>query len=267
MHRRKVLKYLAGAAVACPSCLSIASALASEKKAAAEGHGAKGAEGPPHWEYKGEAGPENWGDLSPGFRACDLGFQQSPIDLDSAIVANVGSIAIDYQTMPLGVVNNGHTIQVNCEPGSGMVLDGTNYKLLQYHFHHPSEHLLSGKRFDLEAHYVHISESGMLAVLGVFLKPGAHNEALAPIWSAMPREPGKSSGGSVSPAALLPENRGYFRYLGSLTTPPCSQKVIWSVFNSPVEISTDQVRQFASIFQMNARPVQGLHRRLLLENL
>ncbi len=267
MHRRKVLKYLAGAAAVCPSCLSVASALASEKKAAAEGHGAKSAGGPPHWEYKGEAGPENWGELSPGFRVCDLGFQQSPIDLDSAIVANVGGIEIDYRTMPLGVVNNGHTIQVNCEPGSGMVLDGTHYKLLQYHFHHPSEHLLSGKRFDLECHYVHISDSGMLAVLGVFLQPGAHNEALAPIWSAMPREPGKSSGGSVSPAALLPEDRGYFRYLGSLTTPPCSQKVIWSVFNSPVEISTDQVRQFASIFQMNARPVQGLHRRLLLENL
>ncbi len=110
MHRRKVLKYLAGAAAACPSCLSVASALAAEKKAAATaGHGAKGAKGaggPPHWEYTGEAGPENWGELSPGFRACDLGFQQSPIDLDSAIVAEVGHIEIDYRTMPLGVVNN-----------------------------------------------------------------------------------------------------------------------------------------------------------------
>jgi hypothetical protein len=108
MHRRKVLKYLAGAAAACPTCLSVASALASEKKAAAGGHGVKGAEGPPHWEYKGEAGPENWGELSPGFRVCDLGFQQSPIDLDSAIVADVGGIAIDYRTMPRGPTKGRH---------------------------------------------------------------------------------------------------------------------------------------------------------------
>lgn len=264
MHRRTALKFLAGAVgAACPICVSLASALAAEKTVAAKSHGG----GAPHWEYGGEAGPENWGELTPAFRVCDLGVQQSPINLTNGTRAQLGGIDIDYDTIPLRVVNNGHTIQVNCQPGSGMVLDGTRYKLLQYHFHHPSEHLLSGKSFDLEAHFVHVSDAGVLAVLGVFVRPGAHSVALAPIWNVMPREPGEASGGTVSPAALLPDERDYFRYLGSLTTPPCSQKVIWTVFRNPVEMSPEQVRQFAGIFRMNARPVRGLNRRFLLESL
>ena len=171
---------------------------------------------------------------------------------------------VDYRPTTANVVNNGHTIQVNCDPGSSLNLDGVNFKLLQNHFHHPSEHLLSGRSFDLEAHFVHASADGTLAVLGVLVKPGAESAALAPVWSAMPHQPGNARGDVVQPADLLPADRSYFRYLGSLATPPCSQKVIWSVFRNPIEMSPDQVRQFASLFPMNARPVQRLNRRMLL---
>jgi len=243
----------------------VAQALAAEKEAApAKVHGKGGAV---HWTYSDGTGPEQWGTLSGAFRACDLGVEQSPVNLTRAVPAKMGTMDIAYKSMPLEVVNNGHTIQVNCAPGSHIVLDGTRFRLLQYHFHHPSEHLLNGKAFDMEAHFVHVSDSGTLAVLGVFIEPGAESRALKPVWNVMPSEAGKASGGTVAPADLLPENSAYFRYMGSLTTPPCSQKVIWTVYREPVTASVAQVKKFAEIFPMNARPAQRLNRRLLLRSL
>lgn len=260
--RRTMLRYLTGAAVACPTCLSIASAFAAEK---AEGHG-----GAPHWEYEGEAGPGHWGDLGPENRVCGLGLQQSPIDLRSPTLARLNPVQVLYQETRLRVVNNGHTIQCNCDSGSKIVLDGENYGLLQFHFHHPSEHLVDGKAFAMEAHLVHAAASGTLAVLGVLLQPGEECGVLTPIWDAMPTAAGPEKiveSVKVSPAALLPQDRRVFRYYGSLTTPPCSEKVIWSVFNAPVEASEAQVKRFAGLFPMNARPAQRLNRRFLLETL
>ena len=262
--RRSILKYMAGAAAACPTCLSVASALASQKKTAkAAKHGAA------HWTYGGDTGPEHWGELDVGNKVCSLGFQQSPIDLRDAIPARPGAIAVNYKSTALRIVNNGHTIQCNVDPGSSVTLDGQNFRLLQFHFHHPSEHAMDGRRFDMEAHFVHINDAGMLAVLGVFIEPGGENSLLAPVWRHMPRDAGpekKVSSVTLDPAWLLPANQQYYRYLGSLTTPPCSEKVIWSVFSEPVQASTAQIKQFASLFDMTARPLQGLHRRLLLKS-
>ncbi len=264
--RRSVLKYMASAAATCPTCLSAASAFASEQKAAAVapmGHGAA------HWSYGGDTGPEHWGDLNAGNKVCSMGFQQSPIDLRAAIPASPGRIAVNYKPTTLRVVNNGHTIQCNTDPGSTMNLDGDTFRLLQFHFHHPSEHALDGRRFDMECHFVHVNDAGTLAVLGVFIEPGGENNALAPIWHHMPHKAGgekKVSSVHIDPNRLLPANRQYFRYLGSLTTPPCSEKVIWSVFSQPIQASTAQVGIFAGLFDMNARPLQGLHRRLLLKS-
>ena len=264
--RRSALRMLgAGAAALCPICLSLG-ARANEKAAAAPAHGAAG---PAHWEYEGEAGPANWGKLSADFKVCELGLEQTPIDLTSAVRAELGGVEPAFQEMPLAILNNGHTIQVNCAPGSGTRIGGEQFDLLQFHFHHPSEHLLSGKAFDLELHFVHKSAAGQLAVLGVFFQPGSENYALQPVWAAMPAEAGpeKGVGTPIRPAELLPLGRGYFRYQGSLTTPPCSEGVLWTVFKDPIEISEAQVRQFAALFANNARPVQRLHRRFLLESL
>lgn len=257
--RRQALRVIAGAATlaACPIC----SARAEEKKA--EAHGGQ------HWAYEGEGGPERWGDLSADFKACSLGLEQTPIDLTATIRAETGAVELSFGQMPLTILNNGHTIQINCAPGSRTAISGKAFDLLQFHFHHPSEHLLSGKAFDLELHFVHKSAEGQLAVLGVFIRPGQENAALAPVWAAMPREAGepKPVGTSIDPGLLLPANRHYFRYKGSLTTPPCSEGVLWTVFRDSIEASTDQIRQFAELFPMNARPVQPLNSRFLLESL
>jgi len=260
LSRRHLLRGLGFGLAACPLCLS-AAALASEKGA---GH----ATGAPHWGYDGEGGPDNWGTLSADFKVCELGTEQTPIDLAGAVRAEVGGLEPRFGEMPLTILNNGHTIQVNCAPGSGTLIKGERYELVQFHFHHPSEHLLSGKSFALELHFVHKNAAGNLAVLGVFFEPGKENPALAPIFGALPREagPAETLGAPIRPAELLPPERGYFRYHGSLTTPPCSEGVLWTVFKAPLPISEAQIQQFASLFPNNARPVLPRHRRFLLES-
>jgi carbonic anhydrase len=264
MHRRTFLRMAAtGSAVGCACCLSAFRAIAADTAHAAAAPG-----NPPHWSYEGDTGPAHWGELSPDFKVCQLGLEQTPIDLAGGLKGELaGRVDIDYKPLPLRILNNGHTIQVNAEPGSACLIEATRYELLQFHFHHPSEHLLSGKPFDLEAHFVHRASSGDLAVLGVFVKPGARNAALQPIWDAMPRTetPERNAGGSLDPSALLPKSSSYFRYMGSLTTPPCSEGLTWTVFRDAVEASPEQIRQFATLFPNNARPVQGRNRRFVIE--
>ncbi|WP_448188740.1 carbonic anhydrase [Azospirillum sp. sgz301742] len=265
IRRRTLLGGLAlGGLAACPICAAtVRSALADTGQSAHPG-------GAPHWSYEGAGGPEHWGELTPEFRSCSLGLEQTPIDLNGAIRAQVGQFDIAFKPMPLRVLNNGHTIQVNCDAGSGTTISGTRYELVQFHFHHPSEHLLSGKAFDMECHFVHKAASGALAVVGTFITPGEANPALQPIWDAMPKQAGPEkavASVSVDPNGLLPSNRAYFRYAGSLTTPPCSEGLTWTVFKEPVQASTEQIRQFAALFPNNARPAQSRNRRYLLEAL
>jgi carbonic anhydrase len=237
-------------------------ALAEEAQAHTGGQAAA------HWTYHGESGPARWGELSPAFKVCELGLEQSPIELNDAIAADPESVDIAWQPMKLRIVNNGHTIQVNATPGSFCTIGRTRYELQQFHFHHPSEHLLAGKPFALECHFVHRATSGGLAVLGVFIATGEANQALQPIWSAMPRREGpeRDVGATVDPAALLPVDRSFFRYMGSLTTPPCSQGIVWTVLQQPIEASPEQIAQFAGLYANNARPVQSQSHRLLLRS-
>lgn len=219
------------------------------------------------WGYDGDGNPAHWGALSSDYRACSIGTQQSPVNLQDAIETELLPIAISYQSSPITIRNNGRTIQVNVSAGNNITLGGTTFELLQFHFHHPSEHQLSGKAYPMEMHLVHRSESGELAVLGVFLQEGQANATLEPVWPAIPDQFQPETtihGVTISLADLLPVDRNTYRYFGSLTTPPCSETVRWIVFDEPIEVSTDQINQFAKIFPFNARPTQPLnHRRLL----
>jgi Carbonic anhydrase len=194
--------------------------------------------------------------------------EQTPVDLLGAVLAETGPLEVNFPELQLTLVNNGHTIQANCAGSGHTLIAGTRFELVQFHFHHPSEHLVAGKRFPLECHFVHKSGSGQLAVLGVFIKEGAENAGLAKVFAAMPKEAGAQvPAGAMNPGTLLPAARGYYRYAGSLTTPPCSEGVLWTVFREPIEASPAQIAQFAALFPMNARPVQGLGRRYLLESI
>ena len=181
-------------------------------------HGPSGGTSPPHWSYEGEAGAGHWGELSADFKSCEFGVQQSPIDLADPVTAQLGGLDIAYHDMRLRIINNGHTIQVNADPGSLCVIGGTTYELLQFHFHHPSEHLLSGKAFDLECHLVHRSAAGDLAVIGVFIKPGAANPSLGPIWNAMPLQEGlEKDAGTRDQSRLAAASRKRLLSLHGLT--------------------------------------------------
>lgn len=225
--------------------------------------------GKSHWGYIGKKGPDNWGNLSEDFSVCQTGESQSPVNLQSAVDADLTPLKIDYKDTPLRILNNGHTIQVNYQAGSILTLDDQPYELLQFHFHLPSEHQVEGERLPMELHLVHQSKKGSLAVIGVFLKEGKSNPTLQKIWQAMPIKESREktiSNVNINASDLLPEDQDYYRYFGSLTTPPCSETVNWIVLKEPVEISSPQVKKFARVFPMNARPVQQVKRRFLLES-
>ncbi|MCG8442678.1 MAG: carbonic anhydrase family protein [Caulobacterales bacterium] len=221
------------------------------------------------WSYAGEGGPEHWGALDPEYAVCSEGHQQSPIDLSAATPAEIAPPRLIWAPPAAAeVVNNGHTIQVNLEGAGGLAIGDRSYELLQFHFHHRSEHTVSGKSFPLEAHFVHAAEDGELAVIGVFFQEGEANPALEPIWEAASAEPGPPTalGAQIDPRELLPEGKRAFHYAGSLTTPPCSEIVIWTVYAQPVTASAQQIEDFGYVFPNNARPVQPRNRRFVLQS-
>ncbi|MBI3804051.1 MAG: carbonic anhydrase family protein [Nitrospirae bacterium] len=219
---------------------------------------------PPHWEYIGKEGPEHWGEIDPQFEKCKTGHNQSPIDITSAKPEKLSPIQFDYKAAPVALINNGHTIQVNVPKGNTITVNGKKYELLQFHFHSPSEHKISGKSGEMEVHLVHKSAEGELAVVGVFINSGKENGVVKTLWENLPAEVGKEkplAQANINPADFLPAKRTYSNYPGSLTTPPCSEGVNWLVMKDSIEVSKPQVEKFTSIFPMTARPVQPLHER------
>ena len=217
------------------------------------------------WAYEGAEGPEHWGDLDRGFAACSSGRQQSPVDLRDSTPADLEQVRTFWRPVKLDILNNGHTIQVNTGGGGFMVLDGRKFNLLQFHFHHPSEHTLYGENFPMEVHFVHKSAQGDLGVLGVFMAEGEESPTINTIWRNVAVKGGSRRGEDViEPDRLLPRERAYFRYAGSLTTPPCSEVVNWAVMAQPITVSRRQIDAFANLYRNNARPIQGLNRRFIL---
>lgn len=259
--KRKIL--LQSAAVGSALVVAAFAALASGSKSgdsnAAERNKAA------HWTYTGAEGPANWGRLSPAYELCGIGRKQSPIDITGQTPADLKPIKLDYKATPISVVNNGHTIQVNYAPGSTMKIGANTYQLVQFHFHSPSEHKVGGRSYAGEAHFVHKSADGKLAVLGVLIEIGVENDFLKPIWASMPPSKGANSYPSkmLDPNNFLPAGRAYNRYIGSLTTPPCSEGVSWYVLREPVSMSRAQADEFRNTISANARPVQAMHKRVL----
>jgi carbonic anhydrase len=222
----------------------------------------------PHWAYTGTKDPQHWGELDPAFSACSLGRTQSPIDIKNAKKSELPALKIDYRPAPLNIIDNGHTIQVNEAPGSTLSVGGKIYTLKQFHFHHPSEERVDGKGYDLVAHLVHADSEGHLAVVAVLFETGAASPLIATIWQHIPAEKGKSQESpsvSIQVQDLLPAERGYFTYSGSLTTPPCSEGVTWYVLKSHSTVSPAQVAAFSKIYPGNARPIQPTNGREILE--
>ena len=219
-----------------------------------------------HWSYEGKTGPLVWGKLDPAYKACSQGHEQSPIDIRGAHLNKaLQPIEFHYIAGPVTLEHNGHTIVAHMDPGSYIVAGGVRYELVQFHFHHPGEEAVKGKLSDMVVHLVHKSADGKLAVVAVRLSEdrGGPNAVLAALWPHLPKTAGTTEKVTemVSPGGLLPADRGYWTYLGSLTTPPCTEGVRWFVFEQALSLSRDQLRAFAALFKVNSRPLQELHGR------
>ena len=233
--------------------------------ASADAHG-----GEVHWSYDGENGPQNWGKLKPEFNLCAIGKRQSPIAIrdDFTLLGPAEPIRFFYTPSRGSVVNNGHTIQVDIEGENAITVRGSTYKLLQFHFHTPSEEMINSKRYAMVAHLVHKNEAGQLAVVAVLLETGEPNPMIETIWTYMPLDSSdrvRVPDGLIDMNMLLPADQRYYQFIGSLTTPPCTEGVLWMVLKQPLRISPAQFKVFTQLFPLNARPVQAVNARPVRE--
>jgi carbonic anhydrase len=221
-----------------------------------------------HWGYTGHSGPAHWGDLSPEFAVCSSGKNQSPIDLTGMVEGELPELVLDYGTGGHQIVNNGHTVKINYTPGSKLTAAGQSYELKQVHFHAPSENTIEGRSYPMEGHFVHADSGGNLAVVSVLYDYGEANAQLQKAWLGIPQQVGKVYPlyDHVDANGLLPDNRDYYRFNGSLTTPPCSEGVKWFVIKQIDTVSKEQAEMFSKIMGVaNNRPVQPVNARIVIQ--
>ncbi|HKV50434.1 MAG TPA: carbonic anhydrase family protein [Gemmatimonadaceae bacterium] len=225
------------------------------------------------WDYTGPRGADQWSALDPAYAICNTGKQQSPIDIVGAERADLPALSFENHSAPLDhLVNNGHTVRVNyAAPGSGdfLIVGEKRYQLTQFHFHHPAEELINGKRYPMELHYMYAAADGEVAGVAVFLEAGRTEATVQTLWDHMPLVVGKEeniAGLEVNPGEMLPPNTAYYRYLGSVTAPPCTEGVVWYVVKTPVEMSAAQIAAFAKLYPNDARHPMPLNGRVVSES-
>lgn len=220
------------------------------------------------WSYEGETGPEQWGKLNPAWAKCGSGERQSPIDIRDGIKVDLEPVMFDYQPSYVTIVNNGHTVQVDVSGGSSITLTGRKYELMQFHFHRPSEEKVNGRNFEMVAHLVHKSPEGKLLVVAVLIESGMQHGLIQTLWGNLPLEKNEpvTPVSAIDLKQILPPHREYYTYMGSLTTPPCSEGVQWIVMKEPIQASPQQIEIFSRLYPMNARPVQAASGRLIKES-
>ena len=221
-----------------------------------------------HWSYEGENGPSHWGAINADWAKCGAGERQSPIDIRDGIKVDLEPIAFDYHPSSFSVIDNGHTVQVNVSPGNFITIQNRMYELQQFHFHRPSEERINGKGFEMVIHLVHKDVEGKLAVVAVLLERGKAQNTIQTIWNNLPLEKNEAMAPPIviDVADLLPQRRDYFTYMGSLTTPPCSEGVLWMVMKEPMQASAAQMALFSRLYPLNARPVQASSGRMIKES-
>ena len=223
--------------------------------------------GKSHWGYSGHQGPENWAKLSADNYPCS-GKNQSPVNLSGFVESQLSPIVFNYNNGGHEILNNGHTVQVNYEKGSNIKIDDNTFNLLQFHFHAPSENHINGKSYPLEAHLVHADKNGNLAVVAIMFAAGSENKELKKAWSMMPKHAGDKYALSITIDInqILPKQRDYYRFNGSLTTPPCSEGVRWLVMKQVVTVSKKQIDAFKHVLhEPNNRPLQPINARIIIK--
>ena len=221
-----------------------------------------------HWSYEGESGPANWSKINVDWAKCGNGNRQSPIDIRDGMKVELEQISFDYHPSSFSVVDNGHTVQVGVSGGNYITVQNRMFELQQFHFHRPSEERINGKAFEMVVHLVHRDAEGRLAVLALLLERGAPQATIQTVWNNLPLEKFETMQPTIllDPAEMLPARRDYYTYMGSLTSPPCSEGVLWLVMKQPVQASPAQMALFSRLYPLNARPVQAGNGRIIKES-
>jgi carbonic anhydrase len=226
------------------------------------------------WSYDGPRGAEHWSALDPAYARCSAGKEQSPIDIRETKRTALPALQFEYESEPLKyLINNGKTIRVNyhdpSDEGSALVVGGKRYQLTQFHFHRPSEEYVRGKQYEMVVHLMHEADDRTVVGVAVLVNAGATNETVQKLWDHMPMHEGPEEaipGVTIDPSSLLPKDRGYYMYMGSLTAPPCTEGVTWFVLKMPIEVSLDQIAAFARLYPRDVRPPQPLNGRVVKES-
>ncbi|MGR5338450.1 carbonic anhydrase [Vibrio astriarenae] len=216
------------------------------------------------WDYSAEHGPDNWGQFS---AVCETGKNQSPINVKETVEADLDKLHIDYQGQVTGLTNNGHTLQATVSGVNTLNIDGRAFELKQFHFHTPSENLIRSRQYPLEGHFVHADEAGNLAVLAVMFELGVQNDSISKLSETIPTKGQTITlSKSFDAKSLLPSLKNYYRFNGSLTTPPCSEGVRWIILRDASSLSEQQTQALTKVMGTNNRPVQDQNARLVTEN-
>lgn len=228
--------------------------------------------GPPQpgqpWTYEGPNGPRAWGRLKPEYAVCGSGKRQSPIDIRDGIQVNLDRLVFDYSATPLKVRDDGRSLLA--EPGAGntVSLRGRRYELQHVQFHTPAEDHVQGKVHDMSASLVHRDAQGHWLVLSVLLDRGPSQSVLQTVLDNLPLEKGDdvSAQQPLDWRGLLPADPRYYIYMGSLSSPPCTEGVVRIVMKTPMTVSPEQLAIFSRLYPMNARPVQLSAGRVVKES-
>ena len=220
-----------------------------------------------HWSYEGETGVTHWSSLAKECTVCGNGKRQSPINITNSITTDLPPLEFNYSPIPLTIQNNGHTIKIMADKAGSLTIGDDTYQLLQFHTHAPSESAINGKRADMVIHMVHkkAQEKLELAVVSVYLETAkTANPLIDTLWKVMPTKSGAPQHHDdveIDINQLLPNEKSYYTFEGSLTTPPCTEGVKWIILKQPVSISADQLAQYHAVYPKNARPLQPLNGR------
>ncbi|WP_239375119.1 carbonic anhydrase [Snodgrassella gandavensis] len=223
-----------------------------------------------HWGYQGDNAPENWGKMA-GAQTCATGKTQSPIDIfASKTNQKLPKLKFNYRHANINkIANSGHSLHFYFSPNSTLTYNNKTYTLVQFHAHEPAEHTINGVRYPLELHFVHQAADHSNLVVSVFVQEGKENsyfEKLA-IFKQLAQNSNESTDILFNPEQLFPHNHSYYRYTGSLTTPPCSESVTWILFRQPITLSKAEIEDISHyLAKNNNRPIQPLNNRIIENN-
>ena len=240
-----------------------------DRRGPRQGHRAAGGAGKHGtWAYEGTAGPQAWGALKPEFSLCANGQRQSPIDIQGGLAVDLEPVQFDCQSSRFAIIDNGHTVQVNLAPGNAIELGGRRFELQQFHFHRPAEERIDGRALEMSLHLVNKDGQGRLAVVALLFDRGPPQPVVQQVWKNLPLEKHQETAAraTLDLSELLPADRRYCTYLGSLTTPPCSEGVQWVVMRQPLTLAPEQIDLFARLYPTNARPVQAVAGRRIMQS-